>query len=88
MEINIPGLQSIFMDEIAPTFGPCVPRVRIILPIYSYCVLTLPAVKLTKSASAHTAADGADESLGFYFLEREEGEERDGEMEMGINMKI
>lgn len=69
------------------TVALCVLCVKIILLIYSCCV---PAVKLTKkkSASTRSAADGADESLRFYFLEREVEKEKDGEMKMGINMRI
>lgn len=50
--------------------GLCVLRVRIIALLYSYCMCISP-VKVTKSTSVHpAAADGADESLGFYFFER------------------
>ena len=69
--------------------------VGIIAPLYSYCIVT--PVKVTKSTSAHPAADVADASLRFYFFERkreERGEEegRGGgahvEMEIGVNMEI
>lgn len=74
----------IFVYEIASTVGLCV---GIIALQYSYCIVT--PVKVTKGTSAHPAADVADESLRFYFLERERGEvERDGDMEIGINMEI
>lgn len=56
----------IFVYEIASTVGLCV---GIIALQYSYCIVT--PVKVTKGTSAHPAADVADESLRFYFLERE-----------------
>lgn len=82
MEINGPGLQYMFVCEIASTVGLCV---GIIALLYSYCILT--PVKVTKSTSVHPAADVADESLGFYFFERKRGG-RGGGMEIGVNMEI
>lgn len=75
MEINGVGLQYIFMFEIASTVGLCALCVGIIACLYSHCIVTQCPVKVTESTSARTAADVADESLRFYFLEREREKE-------------
>lgn len=72
METNGLGLQLVY--GIASTVGLCVLCVGIIALLYSYCILT--PVKVTKGTSVHSAADVADESLRFYFLERKREERR------------
>lgn len=49
-----------------------------IIVLYSYWLVTLAPVKLTKSTSAHTAADVADKTSGFLSLRERGEEERDG----------
>lgn len=60
--------------------------VRIIAILFSYCIVS--PVKVTKGTSVHSAADVADESLRFYFLEREERRRATEKWKIGTNMEI
>ncbi len=60
--------------------------VGIMALLYSYCIVT--PVKVTKGTFVHPAADVADESLRFYFLERKREEEEEEEEECGGEMEI